>query len=78
MSACIAPHDTYQRSGELNFNVEDIDEAINAISKRFKSAERGELDGLSLDAGEWWCNLRPSNTEPLLRLNLETARSGYS
>ena len=72
MSACIAPHDTYQRSGELNFNVEDIDEAINAISKRFKSAERGELDGLSLDAGEWWCNLRPSNTEPLLRLNLET------
>ena len=72
MSERIAPHDTYKRSGELNFKVEDVDEAIDAISQRFKTADQLELDGLSLDTGEWWCNVRPSNTEPLLRLNLET------
>ena len=72
MSEWIAPHDTYKRSGELNFKVEDVDEAIDAISQRFKTADQLELDGLSLDTGEWWCNVRPSNTEPLLRLNLET------
>ena len=75
MSRLIAPHDTYHRSGELNFKVEDVQEATEAISSRFTNAQRRELDGLSLDVGDFWCNLRSSNTEPLLRLNLE-ARDG--
>ena len=75
MSQLIAPHDTYHRSGELNFKVEDVEESTKAISKAFKDAEHREVDGLSLDAGDWWCNLRSSNTEPLLRLNLEARDS---
>lgn len=75
LSERIAPHDTYHHSGELNFKVEDVNEAIDAISHKFMTAKREDLDGLSLDAGDWWCNVRPSNTEPLLRLNLETRDS---
>ena len=71
MSACIAPHDAYPRTGEINFTVEDTDQALAALTAMFPDAERSELDGISLDAGDWWCNVRSSNTEPLLRLNLE-------
>ena len=71
MSACIAPHDAYPRTGEINFTVEDTDQAMAALTAMFPDAERSELDGISLDAGDWWCNVRSSNTEPLLRLNLE-------
>ena len=71
MSACIAPHDRYPRTGEMNFKVEDAAMAVEHVANLFPDAERGELDGLSLDAGDWWCNVRSSNTEPLLRFNLE-------
>ncbi|MEY2989172.1 MAG: Phosphomannomutase/phosphoglucomutase, partial [Actinomycetota bacterium] len=43
----------------------------DALRKAYPKAKASKLDGLSLDAGDWWCNVRPSNTEPLLRLNLE-------
>jgi phosphomannomutase len=75
LSARIAPHDTYARTGELNFEVEDIPEAIEAVAKRFSEATRREFDGMGLDAGSWWCTIRASNTEPLLRLNLEAKDS---
>ena len=44
---------------------------IAFVSERFADAAQDHLDGLTVDAGSWWFNLRPSNTEPLLRLNLE-------
>lgn len=76
MSSLIKPHRKYLQSGELNFQVIDKDAAIRTLKKTFKkkSAEHDELDGVTIDlmAEEgWWCNVRKSNTEPFLRLNLE-------
>ncbi len=46
---------------------------IETVAKRYAGANQDRLDGLTVDFGDWWFNLRPSNTEPLLRLNLEAA-----
>ena len=72
LSALLAPFDRYVASGEVNFSVEDPVAVIERVSLAY--AARGShdtLDGLTIDMGEWWFNLRCSNTEPLLRLNLE-------
>ena len=63
----------YYRSGEINFRVADKKAAIQKIEARFKkSAHRvSRLDGLFIEFGKWWFSVRPSNTEPLLRLNIE-------
>lgn len=63
----------YHRLPETNFEVENKTEALRRIEKRFRREARvlSRLDGLSLEFDEWWLNLRPSNTENLLRLNLE-------
>ncbi|MBM4113958.1 MAG: phosphomannomutase/phosphoglucomutase, partial [Phycisphaerae bacterium] len=71
LSKAIAPLRRYHQSGEINFENEDKLGALKALRKAHPRAKTAELDGLSLDAGEWWCNVRMSNTEPLLRLNLE-------
>ncbi|MEM8757163.1 MAG: phosphomannomutase/phosphoglucomutase [Planctomycetota bacterium] len=80
MSELVAPiAGRYVQSGEINFENEEKDEAIEAIKDEFGpgSDEDGdieELDGVTIDCferGGWWCNVRKSNTEPLLRLNLE-------
>jgi len=71
LSKLIAPFQRYQQSGEINFRNEDKLGALAALRRAYPTARCTELDGLSLDAGEWWCNVRLSNTEPLLRLNLE-------
>ncbi|MSR69917.1 MAG: phosphomannomutase/phosphoglucomutase [Phycisphaerales bacterium] len=71
LSQIIKPFQRYQQSGEINFHNEDKLGAIAAVRAAFPAGEFTELDGLSLDAGSWWCNVRLSNTEPLLRLNLE-------
>ena len=47
---------------------------IEAVAEAYADAEQDRLDGLTVDLGDWWFNLRPSNTEPLLRLNLEARR----
>ena len=74
------PYERYSVSGELNTEVPDPLAVIEFVAKRFASAEQDRLDGLTIDlttgpaadlADPWWFNLRPSNTEPLLRLNLE-------
>jgi phosphomannomutase len=62
----------YRSSGELNFVVEDPGAAMARIEARFPKAAIDHLDGLSMDLGDVWFNLRPSNTEPLLRLNVES------
>ncbi len=65
------PLERYSASGERNTRVSDPQHVIEAIAARFADAEQDRLDGLTVDLGEWWFNLRASNTEPLLRLNLE-------
>jgi phosphomannomutase len=68
----------YADSGEINTVVEDPLAVIEAVAERYDPATHpgvgiDRLDGLTVDLGDWWFNLRPSNTEPLLRLNLEAA-----
>ena len=67
------PFERYADSGEINTEVADADEVIAGVGEVYarKGAQLDHLDGLTVDSGDWWFNLRPSNTEPLLRLNLE-------
>ncbi len=74
LSELVAPLDRYADSGEINTKVDDDPPAvIDRVAASFPDAEADRLDGLTVDLGDWWFNLRPSNTEPLLRLNLEAA-----
>ena len=61
----------YVRSGEINSRVDDVTAKIEETSKTYQGAEQDRLDGLTVNFDDWWFNLRPSNTEPLLRLNIE-------
>ena len=62
----------YFLTGELNTPVADVAAKLGELEQRFGSeGEVSHLDGVSIDAGDWHMNVRPSNTEPLLRLNLE-------
>ena len=64
--------DRYFITGELNTRVSDVDAKVREIEERFgKEGRVNHLDGISVDADDWHMNVRPSNTEPLLRLNLE-------
>lgn len=61
----------YAASGEINTTVADAAAVIERVAEVYADAPQDRLDGLTVDLGDWWFNLRPSNTEPLLRLNLE-------
>src|SRR5215204_1990646 len=79
LSELLAPIDHYIRSGEINSEVEDQEVTLQKVEEYY--AHRGDpkidhLDGLTVDYGDWWFNLRPSNTEPLLRLNVEARDRG--
>lgn len=65
------PYERYADSGEINTKVDDPGAVIERMATQFGDADQDRLDGLTVDLGDWWFNLRPSNTEPLLRLNLE-------
>lgn len=65
------PFERYAGSGEINTEVDDTEAVINKVAAAYADCEQDRLDGLTVDCGSWWFNLRPSNTEPLLRLNLE-------
>jgi phosphomannomutase len=65
------PFERYAASGEINRRVAEPGEVIEQVADKFADATQDRLDGLTVDLGDWWFNLRPSNTEPLLRLNLE-------
>ena len=67
------PFERYADSGEINTEVADPTAVIERVAAAFSSAAQDRLDGLTVDLGDWWFNLRPSNTEPLLRLNVEAA-----
>lgn len=63
--------DPYVRSGELNSRVDSIDEKLTQLAAGFPDGAQDRLDGLTVQYPDWWFNVRPSNTEPLLRLNIE-------
>src|SRR5215213_4608271 len=71
LSELMKPFYKYAQSGEINFMVEDKDAKIRELAEHFKRAQIDYLDGVTIDFGDWWFNVRKSNTEPLLRLNLE-------
>ena len=67
----IKPLARYSHSGEINFEVSDKEAAMKEIVAAFPDAEIDWVDGVTCQYEQWWCNVRPSNTEPLLRLSLE-------
>lgn len=71
LSELRAPFERYADSGELNTPVGDPAAVIERVAGHFSTLAQDRMDGLTVDGGDWWFNLRPSNTEPLLRLNLE-------
>jgi phosphomannomutase len=73
LSELLAPLRRYAASGEINTRVDDVHAVIERVAQAYSAFPQDRLDGLTVDAGDWWFNLRPSNTEPLLRLNLEAA-----
>jgi len=71
LSVVRKPFERYSSSGEINTHVNDPDAVMSRVAEEFNDQQQDRLDGLTVDCGSWWFNLRPSNTEPLLRLNLE-------
>jgi phosphomannomutase len=73
LSELLKPFQRYSDSGEINTEVRNPPATVEAIAahESAQNASVDRLDGLTVDHGEWWYNLRPSNTEPLLRLNVE-------
>ncbi|WP_171108468.1 MULTISPECIES: phosphomannomutase/phosphoglucomutase [Streptomyces] len=74
LSSLVAQYDRYAGSGEINSTVDDQQDRIAALKSAYEGREGitlDELDGLTVTADDWWFNVRPSNTEPLLRLNAE-------
>ncbi len=77
LSALVADLRRYHATGEINFHVEDKAAAIAALKQRYRDGRQDELDGITVEYGDlaarewWWFNVRASNTEPVLRLNLE-------
>ncbi len=67
----LAPLRRYAGTGEINFHVEDKEGMIRRLAEEFKDGKIDTIDGVSVEFADWWFNVRPSNTEPLLRLVLE-------
>jgi phosphomannomutase len=73
LSALRQDVEPYRASGEINFVVSDTEAAMKRVEAMYPDATKDHVDGLTIDLGNVWFNLRPSNTEPLLRLNVESA-----
>ncbi|UCF17319.1 MAG: phosphomannomutase/phosphoglucomutase, partial [Phycisphaerales bacterium] len=71
LSELIAPLKRYHNSGEMNFEVEDKQAKMDEFARRYSDGQVDHLDGVTIGYKDWWFNCRPSNTEPLLRLNIE-------
>jgi phosphomannomutase len=79
LSELLADYQRYVLSGEVNSEVDDVAAAVAAVESAYARGRGAEphdvevdhLDGLTVTSGDWWFNVRPSNTEPLLRLNVE-------
>ena len=71
VSSVIAPIDKRSRSGEINSKVADIPAKLQRLQEHYADAQIDRLDGLTISYPNWWMNVRASNTEPLIRLNVE-------
>jgi phosphomannomutase len=71
LSELLAPLRRYADSGEINSEVRDKDAVVERIAKAYADGRQDRMDGLTVEYDDWWFNVRPSNTEPLLRLNVE-------
>lgn len=71
VSELVRPLRKYFTSGEVNFEVKDKVAAMRDLSRKYSQGQQDDLDGLTVQFRDWWFNVRPSNTEPLLRLNVE-------
>ena len=71
LSELLKPYQRYSASGEINSEVVDQEGMLATLAGRYQDGEQDALDGLTVSYDDWWFNCRPSNTEPLLRLNLE-------
>lgn len=71
ISELVAELRRYSHSGEINSEVKDKDVVLATLKAKYADGKQHELDGLKVEYPDWWFNVRPSNTEPLLRLNLE-------
>lgn len=71
LSEIIKPYEKYFASGEINSVVEDVNAKLKEIEEKYKDGKINKLDGISVEFNDFWFNVRPSNTEPKLRLNLE-------
>jgi phosphomannomutase len=71
LAELLAPLRRYVDSGEINSHVEDQARSVETIAAAYASGRQDRLDGLTVEFDDWWFNVRPSNTEPLLRLNVE-------
>jgi len=76
LSELLAPFRRYHASGEINSTVADQQAALEALARKFADGKQDRMDGLTVEYGDWWFNARPSNTEPLLRLNVEARTEG--
>jgi phosphomannomutase len=75
LSELLRPFRRYADSGEINSRVADPRAKIEEVAAAFPDGRQDRLDGLTVEFDDWWCNVRPSNTEPLLRLNVEARTS---
>lgn len=71
LSQLVSHYKKYAQSGEINFRVDNTDATFDKIRSTFSEFEQDDLDGVTVTADDWWFNLRASNTEPVVRLNLE-------
>ncbi len=71
LSELVKPIQRYFSSGEINSEVHDVEAVFRHLREKYADGQKIELDGLSIEFKDWWFNVRPSNTEPLVRLNLE-------
>jgi len=70
-SEIVAPYKKYFHSGEINFRVKSVVEKLKEIEEKYSDGEINKLDGVTIEYPDWWFNVRGSNTEPVIRLNLE-------
>ena len=70
-SEVVKPYQKYFHSGEINFRVKSVVEKLKEIEEKYNDGEINKLDGVTVEFSDWWFNVRGSNTEPVIRLNLE-------
>ncbi len=71
LAEAIRPYQKYFHSGEINSKVAGVHQVLERVKQRYADGQQNLLDGVSVEYGDWWFNVRGSNTEPLIRLNLE-------